>query len=272
MKRPCSLSLTVAEPVVGPERDRARKLRGETRTVLVTDVDHGLRGLCEQAPLRLEVLLHRPVEVEVILGQVREDEDREARPLQPSLRRRHRRRLHHADAIPRSEHLAEEALQVDRLRCVEADLAHVVTDSPLDVGQQARLLPGRGENRRQEIRSRRLPVRARDRRDRQLGRRVSEELDSRERHRGPHARHDQLWDFEVEWPLDDERDRPLLDRCRSEVVAVCPRSRDAEKQRVAQHLPRVVRQLADLGSTASNDVGRSQRCDEPLQLHIAGQV
>ena len=36
--------------------------------------------------------------------------------------------------------------------------------------------------------------------------------------------------------------------------------------------PFATRQLADLGSTASNDVGRSQRCDEPLQLHIAGQV
>ena len=72
--------------------------------------------------------------------------------------------------------------------------------------------------------------------------------------------------------LDDERHRPSLDRGRGEIMAVGLRSRDAEEKCAARHLPRVVRQLADLGSTASNDVGRSKRCDEPLQLHIAGQV
>jgi hypothetical protein len=55
-------------------------------------------------------------------------------------------------------------------------------------------------------------------------------------------------------------------------VPVEPRSGDAEEERVARHLPRVVRQLADLDGTASNDVGRSQRSDEPLQLHVADQV
>jgi hypothetical protein len=34
-------------------------------------------------------------------------------------------------------------------------------------------------------------------------------------------------------------------------------------------VPSVVGQLADLGGSASNHVGRGQRSDEPLQLHTA---
>ncbi len=47
---------------------------------VVADVHHGRRRLrpCEESPLRLEVLLHRAVQVEVVLAQVREDEDVEA--------------------------------------------------------------------------------------------------------------------------------------------------------------------------------------------------
>ena len=55
-------------------------------------------------------------------------------------------------------------------------------------------------------------------------------------------------------------------------MAVSLLAPDAEEQGVARHLPRVVRQLADLEGTVSNDVGRSKRCDEPLQLHFAAQV
>ena len=88
----------------------------------------------------------------------------------------------------------------------------------------------------------------------------------------PYARDDELPNAEREPALDDERDRPACDRLSREVVAVSPGAWDAKEKGVARNLPRVVRQLADLEGTASNDVGRSERCDEPLQLHIAGQV
>ena len=73
-------------------------------------------------------------------------------------------------------------------------------------------------------------------------------------------------------PFHDEGGRAARDGFGRKVMAVRPGSGDAEEQGVARHLPRVVRQLADLESTASNDAGRSERCDEPLQLHIADQV
>ena len=174
--------------------------------------------------------------------------------------------------MPCVEHLAEEALQVDRLGRVETDLAHLGPHAPLDVGEQSGLLTGGREDRPEQVRGRRLPVGPGDRRDGQPCGRVAEELDRRPRHRRTNTRHDQLRSLELEPALHDERCRSPLEGLGREVVAVRPRARDAEEQGVARHLPRVVCQLADLEGTVSDDVGRSERCDEPLQLHFAAQV
>ena len=72
--------------------------------------------------------------------------------------------------------------------------------------------------------------------------------------------------------VDDEPNRPALHGIGREIVAVGGRPADAEEERAARNLPCVVRQVADLDGSASNDVGRSERSDEPLQLHIADQV
>src|SRR5262249_29826938 len=61
------LELDVAQLALGPERDRAGKLGRQPHAVPVADVDDGMRGLREQPALRLEVLLHCAVEVQVIL-------------------------------------------------------------------------------------------------------------------------------------------------------------------------------------------------------------
>ena len=208
----------------------------------------------------------------MVLGQVGEDEHGETSSLEPSLRRRHRGRLHHAGAIPLHEHLAEEALQVDRLRGVETDLAHVRADPTFDVGEEPGLLTRGGEDRPEQVGGRRLAVRARDRGNGQQCRGIVEELHRGPRHRCAHAGHDQLRRIDLEPALDHERDRPLLERLDRKIVAVRLRARDAKEEGAALHLPRVVRQLADLEGTVSNDVGRSERCDEPLQLHFAAQV
>ena len=56
------------------ERDRARKLFREPASPLVADVHDRVLRLREQPALRLEVLLHRAVEVEVLVREVREHE------------------------------------------------------------------------------------------------------------------------------------------------------------------------------------------------------
>ena len=74
-----------------PERDERRtvhvkQLRGELFPQRIADVDRGRRrlGAYEESALRLEVLLHRAVEIEVILAQVREDERVEAHAVEAS--------------------------------------------------------------------------------------------------------------------------------------------------------------------------------------------
>ena len=202
----------------------------EAGAVLVCDVDHRTGGLREQPALRLEVLVHRAVEVEVVLRQVREHEHREPCSFEPALRGCHRRRLHHAGAVAAVEHLAEQPLQVDRLGRVQPDLAHLVADPAFDVRQEPRFLPRRCQHRREQIGRGRLAVRAGDRRDRKLCRRIAEELDRSARHGRAHVRHDELRHVDVEDPLHDERCRPVLHRRTCEVVAVRPCSGDAEEE------------------------------------------
>src|SRR5207248_9157639 len=100
------------------EHDRVRQLLREPTPVPVPDVDDRERPwLREEEPsLRLEVGLHVAVEVEVILAEVREDEDAEADAVEPVENGRVGRRLHHARAVARVEHLSERALEIYRLR------------------------------------------------------------------------------------------------------------------------------------------------------------
>ena len=106
-----------------PEGDERRAVEvlevgGEPSPPLVADVDRRRRRrrAREEAPLRVEVLLHRPVQVEVVLAQVREHERVEADAIEPPQRGSVRARLDRRAPVARVEHLAEEPLQVDRLR------------------------------------------------------------------------------------------------------------------------------------------------------------
>ncbi len=119
----------------------------------------------EKPPLRLEVRLHVAVKVEVILAEIREDEDAEAHAVEPVEDGRVRRRLHRARAVAGVEHLAERPLQVDRLGCRPHDAAALAADARLDRPEQARPPPRGSEDREQEERRRRLPARAGDARD-----------------------------------------------------------------------------------------------------------
>ena len=168
----------------GVEGDRVRQLGGEAAPVLVADVhDRGVR-LLEERPLRLVVALHRAVVVEMVLRQVREDEHGEVRAREPSLDLRDRRRLHHTAVVTPVDHLAEEALEVDRLRRVETGRPLPSGHEPLDVRQQPRPASRGLEDRVQQECRRRLAVRAGHARDIELVRRLAEEERRRRRHRG----------------------------------------------------------------------------------------
>ena len=116
-----------------------RELVGELPPPLVPDVHGRGRRLRprEEPPLRLEVLLHRAVQVEVVLAQVREDEHVEAHAVEPPQRGTVRARLDGRAAIARIEHLPEEALQVDRLGRRERRGTPLASDLPLDRSRRA---------------------------------------------------------------------------------------------------------------------------------------
>ena len=210
----------VRQVVVGRERPRARKLGGEASTPFVANVHDRMLRLVEQRALRGEVRLHRPVEVEMVLREVREDEHREPRAGEPPLLRGDRRRLHRTRAVARVEHLAEEPLQVDRLGRVQTGLARLAADAALDVRQQRRAARRRVEDRRQQERRRRLPVRARHRGDVEFARRVAEEQRRRDGHRLAHARDDELRRVEVEPRSTTSPTAPAASGVPSEIVPV----------------------------------------------------
>ena len=180
--------------VVGePEGDERRppglrELLGEPAPQLVADVHsgRGRRRTREEAALGGVVVLHRPVEVEMVLGQVREHERVEADAVESAQRRRMRRGFERDAAVAGVEHLAERALEVDRLGRRADDRAHLAADAALHRAEQAGTLPILVEDRPEQVRGRRLSVRARDPRHGELLRRLAEEQVGRDRHR--HAR------------------------------------------------------------------------------------
>ena len=110
----------------------------------VADV-HGRRWRMrpgEEPSLRLEVVVHGPVQVEVILAQVRKDEDVEAHAVETPQCGPVRTGLDGCAAVTGVEHLPEQTLEIDRLRRRErrrASLAaHVPLDRPDEAGPPAR--------------------------------------------------------------------------------------------------------------------------------------
>ena len=89
LKRPRSFRSMSPRSSSGVNVRASGSVCGEPPPPLVADVHDGALGLRRRAPLRREVLVHRPVEVEVVLRQVREHEHREARARRavPSRRR-----------------------------------------------------------------------------------------------------------------------------------------------------------------------------------------
>jgi len=124
----------------------------------------------------------------------------------------------------------------------------------------------------QEVRRRRLPVRAGDPGHLELLRRLAEEGIGGDRHRGAGVVDDELRDSvlvlrQLDRVLHDERDRPVLDRLGREVVPVGPLARHAEERRTRRHRPSVVGELAHLDWLLPENRLRRERGDQALELH-----
>ena len=170
------------------------------------------------------------MQIEVILAQVREDERVEAHAVETSQRGAVRARLDGRAAVARVEHLAEEALQVDRLRRRERRRTPNSAHMPLHRADEPRPPTCGLEDRAEQEGRRRLPVRPGHARELELLRRLSEEDVRRDGHRLPRRRNDELRHVDVEHPLDDERRRTALDRLPREVVPVDALSANAEEE------------------------------------------
>ncbi len=259
-----------------PEGDERRtmgacELVREPPAVRVADVHRRRRGhdAREQAALRLEVLLHVAVEVEMVLRQVREHERVEPHPVEPTVVRAVGRGFERDGLVARVEHLAKDPLEVDRLGCRVRGGAGRAADDPLDRSDQPRSTSARFEDRAEHVGRRRLAVRPRDARDGEPFRRRAEEHVCRDGHRRPRRLDDELRDGDVDRALDDERGRPRGGGVGGEIVAVDARARDAEEQRAVTHPARCVGEVGDLDGTPPDHVARCERADQRVELHGA---
>ena len=243
---PCASSTRfsglISASCVDPEADERRtveirKLVGESAPPLVADVDRSRRRrrAREQSSLRVEVVVHRPVQVEVVLAQVREHERVEANAVEPSKRRPVRARLHGGAAVAGVEHFAEEALQVDRLRRRERSGSSLSRDLPLDGTDEAGTASRGREDRAQQKGGRRLPVRSGHARELELLRRLAEEDVRSDGHGLPRRDDDELRHVDVEDPLDDQRQQP---RARSPPTQGRARRPARRARRRTAHPPR----------------------------------
>ena len=209
----------------------------------------------------------------MILGQVREDERVEADAIEPVQHRGVRGGLERDAAIPGVEHLAEGALQVDRLGRRPHDRPRLPSDPALDGAEQARAAAGGRQDRVQQVCRRRLAVRAGDAGDLELARRLPEEDVRGGGHRGARRQHDELRNLWLDRPLDDENGGAALDRLGGEVVSVRVLAGNAEERRAGGDGTRVVGEVPHLdGVGAAEDRLRCERGNEALELHVRGTL
>ena len=178
-----------------------------------------------------------------------------------------RARLDGRAAVAGVEHLAEEALEIDRLRRRERRGAPLAAHLPLDRPDEAGPATRGFEDRAQQERRRRLPVRPRHARELELLRRLAEEHVGRDRHRLAHGRDEELRDVDVERSLDHDRGRAALDRLPREVVAVDPLPGTQKKS-----APSVTRRVSYARSPISTGcapghLARRESPDQGVELH-----
>ena len=169
--------------------------------------------------------------------------------------------------VARVEHLAKQPLEIDCLGRRERRGTPLAADLPFDGPDETRFATRRIENRAQEERRGRLPVRSRDTCDLELLRRLAEEEVGGDCHRLAHGRHDELRDIDLERTLDDDGGSTALDRLPGEVVAVDALAGDAEEERSGGHTPGVVREVGDLDGPSTNHLARRESLNQGVERH-----
>ena len=267
--------------VVGARRREGSKRRGagvaqlarEARAVRIVHVDDGPRGgplpspWHEQPALGPEVVLHVRVEVQVVLGQVREHSRGEADAVAPVLGERVRGNLHRACLVTRVEHPAEGPLEVDRLGGRSLDLLLLPAHDALDGTQEPR--PGALglENVANQKGRRGLPVRASDSDDPKRSRRILPEANRDRRHRGAGVGNRHLGHRQVQMTLDHQRRGAPLDGRGGEIVAVGPLPLHAEEEPAGLHPARVIGEGRDVSVRVPRDAGQFGAGEQLPELH-----
>jgi hypothetical protein len=171
------------------------------------------------------------VEVEVVLGEVREDAACEADPRNSAQLESVRRHLHRGRHVAPVNHPPEGVLEVDRLRRRALDLLLHASHHALHGSEQPGLAAGGLEQVADEEGRGGLAVRPCDAHHVQLGRRVVIKARGGGPHRGADVVHHHVRHAQLERALRDERRGPPLHRIRSEIMAVRAEARHAKKER-----------------------------------------
>ncbi len=168
------------------------------------------------------------------------------------------------------EHLAEGALQIDRLGGGPDSGPALAADPALDRAEQARPPAGSGEDGEQEKGCGRLSVRSCNACNLEPPRRLAEEGVGRWRHRPAYVGNEELGHGEIERSLDDECRRASGDRLGREPVAVRLEAGDTEEEASGVGLPAVVDEGRDVDRRGAHRGRRADRVTQRLQLNGVG--
>ena len=202
----------------------------------------------EQRQLRVPVRLPGPVELEVLVGEVREDRHVVGDARHPIERETVRCRLHDRHVVAGVDHRAQRRLQLRRFRGrgVRLVILGPATDPGRDRADHPGTSPGRLQGRDREVGRGRLAIGAGDPDDGEVMRRIAEPPRGRTGEGRPRRVDDELRDGQLgEWPLDDEGGRTLADRGGGEVVSVGVLAWHGHEQRARDHRPRIAGHARD---------------------------
>ena len=244
-------------------------------TEAVIDVDDRCRALaplrqgCEQPFLRREITLHRPVIIEMVTGQVREDADIELDAVDPLLVERMRAHFHHARLAVRLQHLRHHLVNLDGFRRGALRGNHAIANLVTHGAHQAGLDVRRFKDRLDHEGDGRLAVRSRDANDLQLRARVLVIGSRGAGHRFTHVGHLNLRDPSGNElaALADDRARTALDRRADELVTIDVLTGDGDKHHAGSHPTRVVGDPRHLAISRTIDDGGGQALNELPEEH-----
>jgi hypothetical protein len=225
---------------VGDDRDRGGvDDPAAPRIVDIHDAHDRVLGI-EQTHLRLEVRLHRPVEVQVVLRQVREDGRVERQTVDAVVRERVRRHLDRDRGHALVSHPGEEPMEVWCLGGRSLDRDGGSRDPGAGRPDHARRPSGRAEDRLQQVRARGLPVRPGDADRGQVLRGPAEHDRGHRSDRLADRADSGLRHTEGQPPLDDQGPGAGGERLGGMVVPVVVDPWDAEEERTGDDRSRVV--------------------------------